>query len=451
MADQWVGCIVIVDCGAILGTYQGKIVSVDPDKQLIVLAQATRNGAACTSPQVTICAQDIVDLNIIKACKEPSNGMGGNVEKDAMSSAVQSHDMEGGRKDARKKQTLTPKKSESNVRRTAAMRERDEACFSAPVDSEVLEKEFDFEKNLALFDKRAVFDEIEAARSHPFADAARRPGPQSVPKFRCDENVLGGGDPAVLRQIAVPCCCDLEYVTDTGLVVPSVTQELRDNIMVASERHGYPRERQLEMLGRAAAEMVIHLLGGCHRLDPQNSHQRPTVLVACGVHRQGMQVICCGRHLANHGVRVLLLAAPAQSRDDMFAAELSLFEQSGGRVLQAVSELGNYTVDIVLSGLDSTGIASPDPVWRAVLCSWVSQSKAPVVAVDPPGTRAPTLSPKWVLMPLLPLAVSQEVALSAGLYLCDVGIPKAVFTELGVRYASPFGSKFVIPLHARTT
>ena len=33
------------------------------------------------------------------------------------------------------------------------------------------------------------------------------------------------------------------------------------------------RERQAEMLGRAATELAIHLLGGQHRLNPSNMHQ----------------------------------------------------------------------------------------------------------------------------------------------------------------------------------
>lgn len=54
MSTQWVGCVVVVECGDILGTYRGKIVSVDSERQQIVLDQATRNGTKCNVPQVTI-------------------------------------------------------------------------------------------------------------------------------------------------------------------------------------------------------------------------------------------------------------------------------------------------------------------------------------------------------------------------------------------------------------
>lgn len=44
----------------------------------------------------------------------------------------------------------------------AKMNKRDEACFSLCLEG--VNQEFDFEKNLALFDKQAVFEEIESQR-----------------------------------------------------------------------------------------------------------------------------------------------------------------------------------------------------------------------------------------------------------------------------------------------
>ncbi|KAL1435543.1 hypothetical protein MTO96_000204 [Rhipicephalus appendiculatus] len=84
------------------------------------------------------------------------------------------------------------------------------------------------------------------------------------------------------------------------------------------------------------------------------------------------------------------------------------------------------------------------------MANWVNQSKGPVLLVDPPprgSTVTPT--PQWVLMPLLPLAMDERIVASTGLYLCDIGVPCHVFRNLGVQYASPFGSKFVVVLHAK--
>lgn len=91
------------------------------------------------------------------------------------------------------------------------MKDRDEACFNVAVDSEVLDIDFDFEKNLALFDKRAVFDEINALSKSDhirLVDCNRR----GETKYRHDENVLASDLP-ILKQISLPGTCNKEYVT----------------------------------------------------------------------------------------------------------------------------------------------------------------------------------------------------------------------------------------------
>ncbi|XP_049518415.1 enhancer of mRNA-decapping protein 3 isoform X2 [Dermacentor silvarum] len=398
-------------------------------------------------------AQDIVDLNIIKS----SDGS-------CSESPVVLQEVNGARKDAKKKVVVTPKKAEGPRRAmTAAMRCRDDACFSAPVDAAVLEQDFDFEKNLALFDKRAVFNEIDAALSRPapcndYSALASKSGHMvcTPPSYRCDENILGGSALESMCRIRVPGKQEMNYVTDTGLLVPSVSLQLRQQILEAAVQCGYSAERQLEMIGRAASEMVLQLLGGCRRLNPANSHQRPTVVLVCGGHRQGSQVVCCGRQLANHGVEVILwqlplLAGGLAPVDSLFSAEMALFRRSGGKVRLTIAELSSSRVDMVLASLDSVdGVSRADPTAVATMANWINQSKAPVLWVDPPpngSTVTPT--PQWVLMPLLPLAMDERIVASTGLYLCDVGVPCRVFRDLGVQYASPFGSKFVVVLHAK--
>ena len=98
----------------------------------------------------------------------------------------------------------TPRKIDpSNNGRKSAPRED---CFSAPVES-FLAKEFDFEKNLALFDKRAVYEEIENGGPDVMKLVEKK-----VVKYRCDENVLKA-KPTVLKQIKVPTSPGIEYVT----------------------------------------------------------------------------------------------------------------------------------------------------------------------------------------------------------------------------------------------
>ena len=55
---------------------------------------------------------------------------------------------------------------------------------------------------------------------------------------------------------------------DSGLVVPSITQDLRSRLIESAEQFGLTTERLVEQFGRSAAEMTMQLLGGsCRSVD----------------------------------------------------------------------------------------------------------------------------------------------------------------------------------------
>lgn len=78
-------------------------------------------------------------------------------------------------------------------------------CFSAPVDTFL--DEFDFEKNLKLFNKKAIFEEIESSNPDLVHLADRK-----TDKYRPDENVLAS-KPVQLQQIRVPKEYGVSYTT----------------------------------------------------------------------------------------------------------------------------------------------------------------------------------------------------------------------------------------------
>lgn len=60
---------------------------------------------------------------------------------------------------------------------------------------------------------------------------------------------------------------------------------LRQSLFEAAEKVGLTFERRVELFGTAASEIAIQLIGGGHRLHPNNMHQLPTVVVLCGPHK----------------------------------------------------------------------------------------------------------------------------------------------------------------------
>lgn len=132
---------------------------------------------------------------------------------------------------------------------------KDEACFVNSVESTI--PDFDFEKNLALFNKEAVWKEINLIKPDVLQQAQAC---KKTQKYRHDENIIAT-NPTALRQIIVPTADDMEYVTDDGLIIPSITHELKRQLFSAAEKRGLSCERQIELMGRAATEMALQLLG----------------------------------------------------------------------------------------------------------------------------------------------------------------------------------------------
>lgn len=102
----------------------------------------------------------------------------------------------------------TPKK---NGVKNGQMKNRDDECFGDGMD-DGLDTDFDFEGNLALFDKAAVFSEIDTTERRNGARSRGTPQDQTPTRYRHDENILEG-KPIVYRQIVVPQPGPKEYCT----------------------------------------------------------------------------------------------------------------------------------------------------------------------------------------------------------------------------------------------
>ncbi|XP_078737148.1 enhancer of mRNA-decapping protein 3 isoform X1 [Lampetra fluviatilis] len=238
MEDRWGGCVVSLNCGPVLGVYQGRVSRVDQQCQSISLVQPFRNGARCTVPELTLSATDIKELKILELPPDPAifqhtqmplhNGTApvamtngaqsashpiarrGEREAEAVDSSSQQQQQQqppssrahtdvpgstpskGFRRrhnswSSSNRQALmgtTPKRNAGGRGGAAAgggrRSGRDEDCFADDLD-DLLDTEFDFEKNLALFDKAAVFQVPEPrAGAAPACRAAELSGGLSL-------------------------------------------------------------------------------------------------------------------------------------------------------------------------------------------------------------------------------------------------------------------------------
>ena len=79
MSDAFLGSVVVIDCGSVLGTYQGLVSDVDKTAQTISITHVLHNCLQCSVPQVTIrysaetvqshvCFLQVRSLNTVEYC-----------------------------------------------------------------------------------------------------------------------------------------------------------------------------------------------------------------------------------------------------------------------------------------------------------------------------------------------------------------------------------------------
>jgi len=483
MSEDCVGCRASVDCGS-LGVFQGVISKVCFSDQSVTLEKPYLNGLACKFPEITLKSSDIDELKILKSREDLQSeaaaapAFGSSVVQVPVKKNSKKNQnipeplqIPVGKYGAKKTQSFMVNNRASPRHQARASprgtptryrdRQRDRDIFlqgqggSALNDEEkkMIEEEFDFEANLAKFDKERTMQEIEENEANE-PDVVRLHQSnvrQPEPKYRTDENVLGGPEVINYKQIITgeEEVGNSNFMTDSNLIVPAISLALRERLETAMLRHGFSRERQAEMMGRATTEIAMHLLGGQHRLVPSNMHQVPTAVVLCGKSSVSALGLAAARHLASHGVKtqvfLLDVAHPPQVE-----SELRLYRLTGGKVVTKAGQLPNTTVDLIVTALEDPEICyellaqERCQPWHRAVTAWAQGCRAPVLAVDPPP-QPPSLDIKMTLTWGLPLSHSPQ---AGKLYLANTGIPRNIYKEIGIKYSSPFGAKFVIPLQA---
>lgn len=210
MADKFLGSYVSIDCGDTFGFYQGMVAKIDTVSQALTLKDAWRNGTAC-SDEVTILAHQIANLCIIPSPKEDAKT---KIVQQTAAAGLRTISPKVGKSPRKTPGSNVPPPAPETPTKDHHKKNRpmtkDEVCFAT--DDVNMDKDFDFETNLALFDKKAVMGEIKSGKQQvPPRDQG---GKGVVSKFRHDENVLESAPP-LYRQINLPCATAKEFLTGT--------------------------------------------------------------------------------------------------------------------------------------------------------------------------------------------------------------------------------------------
>jgi NAD(P)H-hydrate epimerase len=242
----------------------------------------------------------------------------------------------------------------------------------------------------------------------------------------------------------------LSFITDTGIVVPALTAtQMREVDRVAVEETGPNIFQMMENAGRSLALCSIEMLGtGWH--DAR-------VVVLAGPGGNGGGGICAARHLANRGARVRLCVADEERLGDVPVFQRRIYcSTSGGEI--PFAQLDEEPADLVLDAIIGYSLLGAPHGTALHLIRWANLSDAPVLSLDvPSGVDATTGQTPGEFVEAhrtMTLALPKTGLIpsrTGELFLADIGIPEAVYRRVGLRYQSPFDSRFRVPLSIRPT
>lgn len=161
---------------------------------------------------------------------------------------------------------------------------------------------------------------------------------KKVKNYRHDENILSS-KPTGFRQITLKNRCAQEFVTDDGIIIPTIPLDIRARIQLQAEVFGFGWERQCDMLSRSTVELCLQLLGGARRLSLKNQHQWPKIAIICDEmcnERHSDIGFSTGRLLASQGLQVHILVKPNLNSALKSNREAELFKATGNVITMSV-------------------------------------------------------------------------------------------------------------------
>ncbi|CAD7704293.1 unnamed protein product [Ostreobium quekettii] len=235
------------------------------------------------------------------------------------------------------------------------------------------------------------------------------------------------------------------FTTADGLAVPAVTEEgMREVDRIAVEDTGPALFQMMENAGRNLALQAIDMMG------PAWASSKVVVLAGTGGNGGGG--ICAARHLANRGADVTLSVTRVEGLGEVPAYQRHVFLGTQGREA-SVGELPADGVGLVIDALLGYSLKGAPRGAALEAIRWANACAAPKLSLDvPSGVNSTTgdtpgeyIKPAATLTLALP-KTGLKAHLTGDLILADIGIPVACYQKMGLKYQSPFGAAYRVPL-----
>lgn len=489
------------------------------DKANVTLLNVLQSGNPSVNvPTLNISSNSIADLKVIQLppnLQKKTNGLKNNKRTAEYGSALEAELL------AKSQSTRSRNTSRAGTPRLRLAKINQHKAYDDPdwdYESDVNEiktgSEFDFAANLAMFDKKSVFADFQRKDNVSLHDRLVGHNKlENVKKLNYDnkEMVLENNIEDNWDKIGEPPASNKSAGATNGRREPSLTpggilspqfgnsnvkgsfsgtsgiptsatfsftsNEFKDTVQLASpvqlleverlsvESFGISTALMAEVCAVNLSQLILNkILGGSTRLSNKNNHNLPPlVLLLVGAGRCAVRAFATGRHLANHGIRVLAFAIRDDEDDVEFSRQKQLFMEAGGKVLLSkVVEMLDIInlqletpVELILDALqgydthlDDIFYQDGDMATLTKLFEWCNEphQAAKIMSLDVPsgldggsGTTidpALTLKCKWCVSMGIPISGLIHAYKNGQLergevshYLIDVGIPNKVYSS----------------------
>ena len=226
--------------------------------------------------------------------------------------------------------------------------------------------------------------------------------------------------------------------------------QMREVDRIAVEEFGLGILQMMENAGRNLALSAMQAIA---------KYPNPTITILAGVGGNGGGGICCARHLHNRGFKVnLILTKPAEAYRGPAAAQLNILQNAGLIPSQPAEAEGLIkNADVVIDALIGYSLkgAPREPIKS--LIQTTNQFAKQVIALDIPSgidsttgaTPGEYIQANQTITLALPKTGLKNPACGA-ISLADIGIPPAVYHQIGIPVEYIFGDHYLLPLEKQT-
>ncbi|MCZ6776649.1 MAG: NAD(P)H-hydrate epimerase [Ignavibacteria bacterium] len=235
------------------------------------------------------------------------------------------------------------------------------------------------------------------------------------------------------------------FDTDTGIEVPAITtDQMREVDRIAIEETGPNLFQMMENAGRNLALSAIELLG--------EGWRKANIVVLAGTGGNGGGGICAARHLANRNVKVRLCLSNPNRLGEVPGFQRKIYQSTSG-IEVTLQNLKKESVDLILDAIIGYSLQDAPRGSALELIRWANGTDAPVLALDVPSgvdSTTGTAHGDYVRASrTMTLALPKSGLLhekTGDLFLADIGIPQAVYRQMGLQYNHPFDERYSVPL-----